>query len=80
MTFIAFILLAARYKHVIYEDMMIIYEWKVAAMLPSLVMYSDIVKVEQKSKFHVVIEHKYKSHVYVFNAKKFIDTYESMKK
>lgn len=79
MTFIAFVLCFFRYKMVIYKDMMVIYEWKIAAMLPSLIMYEDIKTIEIKSKYHMIIEHKYKSHIYVLNTKKFMETYECMK-
>lgn len=76
---IALMLLLTRYKMILYKDMMIIYEWKILAMLPSLVMYEDIKSMEVKSKHHIIIHHKRKSHIYVFNSARFIETYEQMK-
>lgn len=77
---IAFILCAFRYKHVLYNDMMIAYVWKIAAIFPILIEYKDIQSIEVKSKYHVIIKHKYESHIYVYDSKKFIETYENMKK
>lgn len=80
LSMIALSLVLLRYKMIIYDDMMIIYEWKVAAMLPTMIEYKNIQSIERKSKHHVVITHLHKSHVYVFNSDQFIDAYQNMKK
>lgn len=77
---IALFLLLLRYKMVLYGDMMMIYEWKVAAMLPTLIEYKDIQSIEKKSKHHLVITHQRVSHVYVFDSDLFLSTYHSLKK
>lgn len=73
-------ILATRFKIIMFDDSMIIYEWKVAALLPAMVEYKNIKSIEAKSRFHVVIEHEKKSHVYVLNAYKFVDTYKKLNK
>lgn len=75
---IALFLLLGRYKMVLYDDMMMIYEWKVAAMLPTMIEYKDIQSIEKKSKHHLVIHHRKDSHIYVFNSDAFISYYESL--
>lgn len=80
LSLIALFLLLLRYKMVLFDDMMMIYEWKVAAMLPTMIEYKDIQSMERKSKHHLIITHKHVSHVYVFNTDQFISTYQSIKK
>ena len=60
--------------------MMIVYVWKIAAILPILIEYKDIQSIELKSKYHVLINHKYVSHIYVSDSKKFMEIYENIKK
>lgn len=80
LSLIALFLLILRYKMVLFDDMMMIYEWKVAAMLPTIIEYKDIQSIEKKSKHHLIVRHAHQSHVYVFDTDLFISTYESMKK
>lgn len=79
LSLIALFLLLLRYKMVLFDDVMMIYEWKVAAMLPTMIEYKDIQSVEKKSQHHVVIKHTHISHIYVFNSDLFISTYKSLK-
>lgn len=79
-TFMALTLCIGRYNLILFDDSMILYEWKILAMLPVLVNYSDIQSITQKSKHHAVVEHKKKTHVYVLNAERFIKSYEELKK
>lgn len=76
---IALFLLLLRYKMVLYDDMMMIYEWKVAAMLPTIIEYKDIQSIEKKSQHHLVITHQHVSHVYVFDSDVFLSTYNALK-
>ena len=80
LTFMAIVLLLFRYKIVLFDDMMMIYEWKVLAMLPVVIQYKDIQSIEKVSKCHVVIHHQKESHVYVFDSQKFIDAYHTLNK
>jgi len=80
LSLIALFLLISRYKMVLFDDMMMIYEWKVAAMLPTMIEYRDIKNIQKISQHHVLIEHLHKSHVYVLNSDKFILAYEQLKK
>lgn len=79
LSFIALFLLLLRYKIVLFDDVMMIYEWKIAAMLPTIIEYKDIQSIEKKSQHHVIIQHKRTSHIYIFNSDLFISTYESLK-
>lgn len=79
LSLIALFLLLFRYKMVIFDDVMVIHEWKVFAMLPTAIEYKDITNIEMKSKHHIIIEHPKKSHIYVFNAQAFMDAYNELK-
>ena len=77
---ITLFLLLGRYKMILFDDMMMIYEWKVAAMLPTMIEYRNIQSIEKKSKHHLVIHHQHNSHIYVFNSDLFLETYHQLKK
>lgn len=77
---IALLLLLTRYQNILFDDMMIIYEWKVIAMLPVVIEYKDIQSIKKHSKHHIVVHHKRKSHIYVFNSDLFLQTYEDIRK
>lgn len=72
------ILLFARYKIILFDDMMIIYEWKVFAMLPTVIEYKDIQSIEKKSSHHLYIYHQKRSSIYVMNADAFINAYQEL--
>ena len=42
LSLIALLLMTARYKIILFDNEMMIYEWKVAAMLPTLIPYQNI--------------------------------------
>lgn len=77
---IALVLLLGRYKMVLFEDCMIVYEWKYLAMLPTMIEYQDIQSIEKKSKHHILIQHQRITHIYVFDSDLFIKTYLDLKK
>ena len=72
------ILLFARYKIILFDDMMIIYEWKILAMLPTVIEYKDIQSIEKKSQHQLYIYHQKRSSIYVMNADEFIDAYQEL--
>ena len=78
--FVAFVLMSTRYKIVLFDDEMMIYEWKIAAFLPVLIPYQNIQSIQRKSKHHVMNKKKKTSHVYVFNSDQFIDAYQKISK
>ena len=80
LSFVALTLLLGRYNIMLFDDSVILYEWKILAMLPINVEYKNIKSVEMKSNHHVVIKHRKKSHVYVFNALKFVESLEKQMK
>lgn len=80
LSLIAFGLLVGRYKIVLFEDAMIVYEWKIFAMLPVMIDYKDIQFIEKKSKHHLVVQHQRLTHIYVFNSDVFMNTYDDLKK
>ncbi len=80
LSLIAFGLLVGRYKIVLFEDAMIVYEWKIFAMLPVMIDYKDIQFIEKKTKHHLVVQHKRLTHIYVFNSDVFMNTYDDLKK
>ena len=80
LSFVALSLLLGRYNIILFDQSVILYEWKIFAMLPINVEYNDIQSVEIKSNHHVVVKHKKKTHVYVFNALKFVESLEKKRK
>ncbi|MFR7589972.1 MAG: hypothetical protein ACLUVC_00875 [Longibaculum sp.] len=80
LSFIALFLLLMRYKMVLFDDMMMIYEWKIAAMLPTIIEYKDIQSIEKKSKHHLIIHHIHDSHIYVFDSDEFLKCYNMFNK
>ena len=75
LSLIALLLMTARYKIILFDNEMMIYEWKVAAMLPTLIPYQNIQTIQKKSKHHIIVEHQKTSHIYVFNSDAFLETY-----
>lgn len=78
--FISLIMMLTKYKIILFDDVMMIYVWQVAAMLPVMIKYEDIKNVSVKSKHCVLIEHKKKNKVYVFNSEKFVAAYHKLRK
>ncbi len=76
LSFVSLTLMLGRYNIILFDDSVILYEWKIFAMLPINVEYKDIKSIEMKSNHHVVVKHRKKSHVYVFNALKFVESLE----
>ncbi|MEG0366263.1 MAG: hypothetical protein RR585_05480 [Coprobacillus sp.] len=76
---VSLFLLLIRYKIILMDDVMMIYEWKLIAMLPTMVDYGDIQSIEKKNKHCVLVHHKTLSRVYVFNSDEFISTYQELK-
>lgn len=76
MSFVALSLLIGRYNIILFDQSVILYEWKIFAMLPINVEYKDIESIEMKSNHHAVVKHKKKTHVYVLNALKFVESLE----
>ena len=76
---IALFLLLVRYKNILMDDVMVIYEWKMIAMLPTMVDYKDILSVEKKSKHVVNVQHIRLSKVYVFDSDDFVNAYVQLK-
>ncbi|OUN36500.1 hypothetical protein [Massilimicrobiota sp. An80] len=75
LSLIALLLMTTRYKIILFDNEMMIYEWKVAAMLPTLIPYQNIQSIQKKSKHHIIVEHQKTSHIYVFNSDAFLETY-----
>lgn len=79
-TLIALMLWLGRFNIILFDDSMILYEWKFAAMLPIAVEYQDVQSIDKKSKHRVEVIHKHKTQVYVKNSDDFIKAYEELKK
>lgn len=47
LSLIALLLMTARYKIILFDNEMMIYEWKVAAMLPTLIPYQNIQSIQK---------------------------------
>ena len=80
LSLIALFLLILRYNMVLFDDMMMIYEWKVVAMLPTVIEYKDIQSMTVVNRHKVDIQHTHKSSVYVFDSQEFVNTYDKIQK
>lgn len=69
------ILALTRYNLTLEDTCMLIYEWKIIAMLPVIIDYQDIKAVEALGSHKVKITHKVISYVYVFQAADFVEQY-----
>lgn len=76
--FIALLLLVGRFQLILFDDAMILYEWKFIAFVPIMVDYQDIQSIERKSKYHCIVHHQHKTQVYVFNSDQFIKVYQEL--
>lgn len=77
---IALVLMTARYKIILFDDGIMIYEWKIAAFLPTFISYLDIQSIHKKSKHHIIVQHHKTSHIYVFNSEAFLQAFQEFKK
>ena len=50
LSLIALLLMTARYKIILFDNEMMIYEWKVAAMLPTLIPYQMCIRDRSRSQ------------------------------
>ena len=73
--FSALYITIGRYNNKIKEDYMIIYEFRLIGILPSIVEFKDIKSI-QATKHIVTIEHKRISKVYMVDAMAFVKEYE----
>lgn len=71
--FSTMLLLLSRYNMKLFDTSMIVYELKIIGILPIYIDYKDVKDVELLSKHRIVINHEYKSKVYITNAKAFYD-------
>ena len=71
-------LLFTGYNIILFEDMMIVYEWKIIMLMPKGINYQDIKEISRKGKHTVIIEHTKRNKVYVFNSDHFIESYNKI--
>lgn len=70
-SFLAITMVLSRFNMCLYNDYMLIYEYKIIGILPTIIEYKDVKAVKVVSKHKIEIKHLKTSYVYVFNAKKF---------
>lgn len=73
------IMLLMRFNVTLEDCLMLIYEWKVAMMMPVMVEYQDIKSVEAIGKHKIKIVHKVISYTYVRDAGDFMENYQMLK-
>lgn len=74
LSFMALTMVLGRFNMRLLDDCMLIYEFKIIGILPSMIDYKDVKEVKAVSRFKVRIMHRRKSTIYVLNAQKFADT------
>ncbi|MBS5114092.1 MAG: hypothetical protein KHY88_00065 [Erysipelotrichaceae bacterium] len=70
-SFLAITMVLSRFNMCLFNDYMLIYEYKIIGILPTIIEYKDVKAVKVVSKHKIEIKHLKTSYVYVFNAKKF---------
>lgn len=70
-SFLAITMVLSRFNMCLFNDYMLIYEYKIIGILPTIIEYKDVKAVKVLSKHKIEIKHLKTSYVYVFNAKKF---------
>ena len=71
LSFVVLMMLTTKYNMKIFNDSMMIYEYKGIGILPALVDYKDIKDVELISKHKIKIKHRTSSTLYILNAQEF---------
>ncbi len=79
MSSIALLMMTTRFKMMFFSDGIMIYQWKILALLPSFIDYKDIKSMEKLSKHKVLIHHIQDTTVYIFNSAAFIEAYQQVK-
>lgn len=69
--FVLLSIITTKYNMKIFNDSMMIYEYKGIGILPVLVDYKDIKDVELISKHKIKIKHRTSSTLYILNAQEF---------
>ena len=69
--FVLLSIITTKYNMKIFNDSMMIYEYKGIGILPALVDYKDIKDVELISKHKIKIKHRTSSTLYILNAQEF---------
>ena len=47
-SFASLMMMITKYKNILFDDMMIIYQWQIVAMLPVVIKYEDIKEITVK--------------------------------
>lgn len=78
MSSIALLMMTTRFKMMFFDDGIMIYQWKIMALLPSFIDYKDIKSMEKISKHKVLIHHNNDTTIYVFKSDAFITAYQQV--
>ncbi|MDD3026958.1 MAG: hypothetical protein PHI41_02790 [Erysipelotrichaceae bacterium] len=80
MSFSSLLLLATRYKMAVFNDSVMVYEFKGVAILPVLIEFDKIERLELVGKHRLNIVHGTTTKVYIVDATRFIDEIELSRK
>ncbi|MBS5588460.1 MAG: hypothetical protein KHX14_06540 [[Clostridium] spiroforme] len=69
--FVLLSMIVTKYNMKIFNDSMMIYEYKGIGILPALIDYKDIKDVELISKHKIKVKHRSVSTLYILNAQEF---------
>lgn len=73
LSFVVLMMLTTKYNMRIFNDSMMIYEFKGIGILPALIDYKDIKEVKLVGKHKVIVKHRKVSTLYILNAQDFYD-------
>ena len=73
LSFVILMMLTTKYNMKIFNDSMLIYEFKAIGIMPALVDYKNIEEVTLVSKHKVKVKHRSLSKLYILDAKSFYE-------
>ena len=73
LSFVVLMMLTTKYNMKIFNDSMLVYEFKGIGILPALIDYKDVKEIKLVSKHKVKIKHKGISTLYILDAESFYE-------
>lgn len=73
LSFVILSMLTTKYNMKIFNDSILVYEFKGIGILPALIDYKDIKDVKLLSKHKLLVKHRSSSTLYIVNASEFYD-------
>ena len=73
LSFVVLMMLTTKYNMRIFNDSMLIYEYKIIGILPAMIDYKDVQEIELVSKHKVRVRHRGTTMLYILDANSFYE-------